>query len=78
MSNAAQLSAWMLERLQSPATRPIYIAQINHSGATEYLSASGAVTYDGQVYTAGGMNIRSVVNSGVREDNATGNCTKNI
>lgn len=57
------VSAWMLERLQSPATRPIYIAQINHSGATEYLSASGAVTYDGQVYTAGGMNIRSVVNS---------------
>lgn len=57
------VTAWIYERLFNPATRPIYIAKVNHSGTVEYLSANGTLEYDGQTYTGGDMNVRSIKNS---------------
>lgn len=57
------LTAWQLDNCDSATAKPICLMQLNHSGTVEYLSATGAVTYDGQLYTAGGFNINSIVDS---------------
>lgn len=49
--------------VDSNATRPIVIAEVAHSGASEYLSATGRVVYNGQVYKAGGFNLGGIRNS---------------
>lgn len=57
------LTAWQLANSDSATAKPICLMQLNHSGAVEYISATGAVTYDGQLYTAGGFNISSIIDS---------------
>lgn len=54
------LTAAQLERIHASATRPIYLIQLNHSGTVEYLSCSGAVTFNSQAYTAGGANLKAI------------------
>lgn len=51
------------ERLLQKATKPIFIVQHQHSGITEYVSCSGDVVYDGQLYQSGGVNMSSVQDS---------------
>jgi len=54
------LTTTQLSNIAAAATRPIYLVQLNHSGTLEYLSCSGAVTYDGQAYTAGGARLKGI------------------
>lgn len=58
-----ELTAWQLANSEAENARPFVIVQLNHSGVVEYLSATGSVTYDGQLYTGGGFNIVSIVDS---------------
>jgi hypothetical protein len=46
-------------RIYSEVTRPIFLCKLFHSGAAEYLSASGEITYDGQLYS-GLMNVTGI------------------
>lgn len=52
-----------LDRMEQVVTRPIYLVQLNHSGTVEYLSCSGDITFDSQVYVAGGAAIATINNS---------------
>lgn len=49
--------------LTANATRPIFLVKWAWNGTTEYLSCSGAVTFDSSPYTAGGINIRQIEDS---------------
>ena len=60
---ARTLTSTQQTNVTAAATRPIFLVKWTHSGATEYLSCSGSVTFDGQAYTAGGINIRQVEDS---------------
>lgn len=53
------LTASQTTAVDSNSTRPIFVAQINHSGIIEYLSSSGEVTFDGLPYTPG-IKINSI------------------
>lgn len=57
-----QFSADHVNNILPSSTRPIYLVEINFSGTAEYLSCSGAVTYDGQAYAAGGCSVESMKN----------------
>ena len=41
-------------------TRPIFVVQLQHSGAVEYLSSSGDITFDNVSYAAGGVEVDSI------------------
>jgi len=51
------------------STRPVYLVQLLHSYAVEYLSSSGDVTLDGITYSAGGVTVKSI------EDNRSATIT---
>jgi len=44
----------------APSTRPVRLVRWEHSGALELLSCSGDITYNGEIFTAGGVNVLSV------------------
>ena len=46
--------------VEAGATRPAYLVEWQHGSSTEYLSCSGDITYDGQLYTEGGLTITSL------------------
>lgn len=46
--------------VRANSTRPIYLVQLAHSGVVEYLSASGAITFDGILYAGGGVEVNSI------------------
>jgi len=52
-----------ISNIQSEKPAPILLCQLNHSGTVEYLSASGAITYDGQAYAPGGFNLVNLKDS---------------
>jgi len=43
------------------STRPVHIVAWEHSGVEELLSCTGDITLSGQVYTAGGLKIGSIL-----------------
>lgn len=49
--------------LRETATRPITLIRWEHSGGLELLSLSGEVEYDGEIYTAGEVNLLSINNN---------------
>lgn len=60
---ARTLTTTQSTNLELNASRPIFLVKWAWNGATEYLSCSGAVTFDGNTYTAGGVNIQSIEDS---------------
>ena len=62
---ARTLTAGQTTNVEAASTRPIYIIDFGHSGATEYLSCSGDVTYGGQAYTGGELRVTQIVDSDV-------------
>jgi hypothetical protein len=62
---ARTLTATQQTNVDAAATRPIYIIEWTHSGSTEYLSVTGDITYGGQAYTQGGVNISQIIDSDV-------------
>jgi hypothetical protein len=57
------LTAGQLSNVGEVATRPINIMSIEHSGSEELLSCSGDLSYDGDTYTGGGVNIQRIENT---------------
>lgn len=57
-----QFSADHVKNMLASEDRAVYLVEINFSGTAEYLSCSGAVTYDGQAYAAGGCSVESMKN----------------
>lgn len=50
---ARELSSTQQTNVEAGSTRPIYLIEWQHSAATEYLSCSGDITYNGQLYGGG-------------------------
>lgn len=46
------------DRLTRKETRPIVLVRLEYGSPLERLSCSGEVTFDGEVYTAGGANLK--------------------
>ncbi|WP_027949873.1 hypothetical protein [Haliea salexigens] len=59
----ADLTTSQLQNASQPATRPIYIVALEHSGVEELLSSSGDVVYDGQNFLAGGITVSGISNT---------------
>lgn len=57
------LTAGQLSNVGGANTRPINIVSIEHSGSIELLSCSGELSYDGDTYAGGGINIRRIENN---------------
>ena len=60
---ARTLNSTQQTNVEAGSTRPIYLVEWQHAGTTEYLSCSGDVTYDGQLYSEGGLTITSLEDS---------------
>lgn len=73
---ARNLTTTQSTNLEADATRPIFLVKWAWNGTTEYLSCSGAVTFDGNSYTAGGVNISSIEDSNQATLNLPSNTTR--
>jgi len=62
---AIDLTSTEQTNVEAGATRPVYLVEWRFAASVEYLSCSGAITYDSQVYTEGGLKLIS------REDGKT-------
>lgn len=58
-----ELSSSQRVNLDLTATRPVYVARIAHSGFEELLSGTGRVVFDGEIYAAGGISIKSITDN---------------
>ncbi len=50
-----RLSTAQFNNANAGATRPVNLVRWEHSGALELISGSGDITFDGELYTAGGL-----------------------
>jgi len=57
---AKTLSDTQFTNVSESSTRPVYLVQIQHGSAVEYLSSSGSVVLDGVPYTEGGIAVESI------------------
>jgi len=60
---AKTLTDAQFDNVSATSTRPVYVVQIQHGSAVEYLSTSGTVYLDGVPYTAGGIALESIQDS---------------
>jgi hypothetical protein len=57
---ARNLTAVQYNNLVATATRPINLVRWEHSGMLELLSCSGDITFGGEMYSAGGVEVDSI------------------
>jgi len=60
---AKTLTSDQLDNVSATSTRPVYLVQLQHGSAIEYLSSSGDVSLDGIVYSEGEITVQAIEDS---------------